>query len=241
MPVNIGALLCIQQCFLSSLFVGVLLLARAIYDSQRRWLSFGYAILGIAITLVLGVLLALIVGPVINRHRRRWNTISLPRRRGLGRVYTAEEKGKSATIATIGKTVRDFAQNLIRVTEEGCKLLINPQSTKADEQKWWEDVKNVVGQGTHDVGGEAASNAKEHVTKHLMDGGMNKADAEKLFERRWKQIIDLAEKVRKDIPKIEETAKLGWLKFVGGITALLSWRCNCRHGQRSIVSTKSDV
>jgi hypothetical protein len=42
--------------------VGVLLLAQAIYNSQRRWLSVGYAALAFAITIVLGVLMTLVLG-----------------------------------------------------------------------------------------------------------------------------------------------------------------------------------
>jgi hypothetical protein len=41
--------------------VAVLLLTQAIYNSQRRWLSFGYAILGFAIPFVLGLLLVLVI------------------------------------------------------------------------------------------------------------------------------------------------------------------------------------
>ena len=39
------------------------LLIDAIYDSKRRWLSLGYAILAFAVTIVAGILLTFLLGP----------------------------------------------------------------------------------------------------------------------------------------------------------------------------------
>ncbi len=63
---------------------------------------------------------------------------------------------------------------------------------------------------------------KEHLTKQWMDGGMSKAEAEAQFGLNWKKVIDLGDKVIKYAPKVEATAKSGWLKFVGMVTALFA-------------------
>lgn len=125
------------------------------------------------------------------------------------------------SIPSIAKTLTDFTQNLIKVTEEGINLQLRPH-TDAEQLKWEQDVRNVWSQGTHDVSDEAASDAREHATKHLIDGGMSEQNAKKLVEQQLKKVVDLGEQARKAIPKIGESAKLGWLKFVGAITALLA-------------------
>jgi hypothetical protein len=126
------------------------------------------------------------------------------------------------SFATAGKAITAFAQNLIRVAEDGANLMTHPYSEE-DRLKYEQDVSNVWREGTHDVGDEAASNAKEHVTKHLMDGGMSKENVEKLLEQpHWKRVMELGEQARKAIPKVEQAAKFGLLKFVGTISALFA-------------------
>jgi len=45
--------------------VALWFLIKAIYTSQRRWLSFGYAVLGFVITIVLGIILTFILMTIL--------------------------------------------------------------------------------------------------------------------------------------------------------------------------------
>ena len=63
---------------------------------------------------------------------------------------------------------------------------------------------------------------KKHLTKSWMDSGMSKVDAEAQFGAKWKNVKDLGDKVIKYAPKVETAAKVGWLKFVGVVTAIFS-------------------
>ncbi len=124
------------------------------------------------------------------------------------------------SIAHVGKTLNNINQNIIKTMKEGCDIVVNPKSTQADVDKFWEDFNNVFKDSSVDLGNEARSQAREGVTKHLMDGGMSKAEAEALFADQWKKVLDTAEKVRKNMPKVEAAGKLAWLKLTGMIAAL---------------------
>jgi hypothetical protein len=137
----------------------------------------------------------------------------------MGRTHSASP-GESMSIANVGKVIGQFEKNIMRVVKEGTDLLTNPNHTKEDELKWEQDCKNVFKTGTQDVGDEAYSQAKEGATKHLMDRGFSKEEAERWSENVAKKVMDQAEKVRAGIPKVEQAAKLGWLKFVAAVTAI---------------------
>ncbi len=124
------------------------------------------------------------------------------------------------SIAHVGKTLNNINQNIIRTMKEGCDLVVNQNSTQADTDKFWEDFNNVFKDSSVDLGDEARSQAREGVIKHLMDGGMSKAEAEALFADQWKKVLSTAEKVRKNMPRVEAAGKFAWLKLTGMITAL---------------------
>lgn len=123
------------------------------------------------------------------------------------------------SLATVGKVIGQVEQNIMRVVKEGTDLLTKPH-TKEDELKWEQDCKNVFKTSSQDIGDEAYSQAKEGATKHLMDRGLSKEEAERWSENVVKKVMDQAEKVRAGIPKVQQAAKLGWLKFVGAVTAI---------------------
>jgi hypothetical protein len=123
------------------------------------------------------------------------------------------------SIANVGKVIGQVEQNIVRVVKEGTDLFTKPH-TEEDVQKWEQDCKNVFKTSTQEIGDEAYSQAKEGATKHLMDRGFSKAEAERWSESVVKKVMDQAEKVRAGIPKVGQAAKLGWLKFVGAVTAV---------------------
>lgn len=124
------------------------------------------------------------------------------------------------SLANVGKVVSQVEQNIMRVVKEGTNLLTNPNHTKEDELKWEQDCKNVFKTSSQDISDEAYSQAKEGATKHLMDRGFSKQEAERLSENVVKKVMDQAEKVRAGLTKVQQAAKLGWLKFVGAVTAI---------------------
>ncbi len=73
---------------------------------------------------------------------------------------------------------------------------------------------------------------KKSFLKQWMNAGMSEAEVEAQFEGKWKEVIDLGDKIKevidlrdkviKSAPKVEAAAKSGWLKFVGMVTAIFA-------------------
>jgi hypothetical protein len=116
------------------------------------------------------------------------------------------------SVVTVGKTLTHITQNIIKVIKEGCDLAVH-NHTPAEEAKWEQDVRDVFKDSESTSADGARTAAKEDVTKHLMDGGMSKADAERLFEHRWQKVKALADKVHAVKPKVEQAGRFLWLKL----------------------------
>ncbi|MGA2052355.1 MAG: hypothetical protein ABSH19_03485 [Opitutales bacterium] len=122
--------------------------------------------------------------------------------------------------AAVGKTLHHIVENIVNVFKEGANLTTNYSDAAYD--KWKQDAANVFKDTGSDSAEEAKTQAKEGLTKHLMDGGMSKSDAEKWFEARWKDALDGAEKLRKTAPKVADAAQMTWKGFLGAVTAIFT-------------------
>jgi len=122
------------------------------------------------------------------------------------------------SVADAGKVIAKLEENIMKVVEEGTDLCLDPNHTKADELKWDQDANKVSGDGIHDLGDEARSQATDGATEYLMNRGFSKEDADKWPENSVKRVAEISEKVHKAVPKV----KYGFLKFVGVVTAIFS-------------------
>lgn len=121
----------------------------------------------------------------------------------------------------IGKTLNTVDQNIVKTIKEGTDFLSNPNEwTQENMDKLWEDIHNVFKDSSQQIGNEALREAKEAVTKNLLAGGMSKEDAEAWSSNYLKKVVDSAEKVRKNMPKIKATGRLAWLKLTGAVSLL---------------------
>lgn len=138
------------------------------------------------------------------------------------------------TAAHVGKTLTKVVDRIVNVFKEGAELTTN-YSDPAYE-KWKQDVSNVFHDTGADTTEEARSEAQERITKHLMDKGWSKDQAERWFEARWKEAVDGAEKIRRAVPKIG--ARIAW--FVGATAAIFAGALSVAVVQGRIAAHKTE-
>lgn len=121
---------------------------------------------------------------------------------------------KSFTTA-VGK----IHKNLIDTFEKAADAAIKGEADAEQTFKDFEKACKDTGSQSTDA---ARDEVKKHLTKSWMDKGISKADAEAMFEAKWKSVKDLGDKVMKSAPKVEAAVKSGWLEFVGVVTAIFA-------------------
>ena len=122
------------------------------------------------------------------------------------------------SIASIGKTVGTFENNIMTCIKDGVDLRINQNTTNADIANWEAQCNDIFKSGFQGISNEAYSQMQEGATNHLIDRGFSKEEAERITRDTLKRITGLAENIRKELPTVERTIKLGWVKFVGVVT-----------------------
>jgi hypothetical protein len=121
---------------------------------------------------------------------------------------------------SLTKAVYDIEKNLVRTFKDASNVALDPNHTMADVQRVWDNFAQACKDTGNTSTDAAHGEVKEHVTKHMREGGMSKAEADAWFESKWKNVKELGDKVMKATPKIEAAAKYAWLKFVGVVTAI---------------------
>jgi hypothetical protein len=115
--------------------------------------------------------------------------------------------------------VAKIHKNLIDTFEKAADAAVKGS---ADSEQTWHDFVNACKATGHDTTDAAHDEVEKHMTKHWMDRGMSKAEADVRFGEKWKRIKNLGDTVLTNAPKVEAAAKYGWLKFVGGVTAIFA-------------------
>lgn len=115
-----------------------------------------------------------------------------------------------------GKTLFDINQTILKWLNEKTSLenLTHPDIEKLEED-WRKLGKNTESKSLKQL----YSEIKEAVTKHLMDLGMSKKQADEWVSPRWKELIDRAETIRKSpsmaVPRVKKGG-WGWVHFFIG-------------------------
>jgi hypothetical protein len=91
--------------------------------------------------------------------------------------------------------IRENLEN--KFTHNASKAVNDPDDGKQAEQD--------ANKGGEDTSSTARDGANDEIGKH---------------DPAWKGVKDLSDKALETVPKVEAAAKYGWLKFIGGITAL---------------------
>jgi hypothetical protein len=120
------------------------------------------------------------------------------------------------------KALSKIEQKLIKSFEDAAQVAQDPNPSTDDIQRVWENFKQTCKDTGNTTTDAVQGEIKEHVTKQKQLDGMSKAEADKWFEQKWKDVKDLGDKVIGATPKIKSAAKFGWLKFVGAVTAIFS-------------------
>jgi hypothetical protein len=117
-------------------------------------------------------------------------------------------------MSSFTKAVSHITQNLVEKFEKASDVAMKGlNQTQSDVDQVWRDFDNACKDAEKTSIDAAYAELKEHVTKQMQDGGMSKAEAEKLFEDKWKAVMDLGAKIHK-------TGKFLWLKVLGVIAAV---------------------
>jgi hypothetical protein len=138
------------------------------------------------------------------------------------------------TAAHVGKTLAKVVDRIVNVFKEGAVLTTN-YSDPAYE-KWKQDVSNVFHDTGADTAEEARSEAQERLTKHLMDKGWSREQAERWVEARWKDAVDGAEKIKRTAPKMG--ARIAG--FVGATAAIFAGALSVAVVQGRIAAHKTE-
>jgi hypothetical protein len=123
---------------------------------------------------------------------------------------------------SLTKAAYDIEKNLVKTFKDASDVALDPHHTMADVQRVWDNFAQACKDTGNTSTDAARGEVKEHVTKHMREGGMSKAEADAWFESRWQNVKDLGDKIIKATPKIEAAAKYAWLKFAGVVTAIFA-------------------
>ena len=125
-------------------------------------------------------------------------------------------------MTSFSETVTKINKNLIDTFEKAADAAAKGT---ADAEQHWRNFEKAC-QDTGSTSLDAAyEKAKKHLTTRWMELGLTKAEAEARFAAKLKHLKELAEKsqtVQTYGPKVQAAAKYGWLKFVGGVTAIFA-------------------
>jgi len=118
------------------------------------------------------------------------------------------------------KGVTDISKALIKTFNKACDVALDPNHTQADIDQVWRDFEKAC----HDAGYTSTDAAREemkgHLIQQLQNGGMSKAQAEAWGEQKWKDVMDLGDRVREAVPKAEKAWRFMSLKVLGAIVVL---------------------
>ncbi len=117
------------------------------------------------------------------------------------------------------KTVKGVEENIIKVVKEGADLAARGGGTETERAAWEQHVKDVCKDGNQSFNDEAQKEMERHTTKHLMDRGAGKAEAQAWSSQTLKKVKDLNERIH---PKV--VAGERWLMLkLGAALAFGGW------------------
>ena len=114
------------------------------------------------------------------------------------------------------KAVSDITQNLVKTFKKACDVAIDPNRS-SDMEQVWRDFENACKDAGNTSTDAAHDEVKEHLARQMQGGGMSKAEFEKWFEQKWKDVKDLGDKVIEAAPKVKRFGKFLRLKILGAI------------------------
>ncbi len=115
------------------------------------------------------------------------------------------------SVPSVLKPIVNFEQNIMKVVKEGVDLLTHDH-TSEDVEAWEQHVRNVCKDGNQNINDAAQKQAQEQASKHLMDRGYTKKQADEWAESSMKKVKDLNDSVRKNLPKVKEFGRFFLLK-----------------------------
>src|SRR2546423_10537122 len=104
---------------------------------------------------------------------------------------------------------------------KGTEVLGDPHATSSDYRDAIDYVEQEFKNACQETGTTASDAARDEFEEHVLKG-LSKEDFERWFEHKARAVKDLAEKARNAAPKVENAAKVGWLQFVGVVSAIFT-------------------
>jgi len=117
------------------------------------------------------------------------------------------------------KAVTDIHQHLIKLFKDAAEVAIELNPTQADIDKVFLDLYHACRDAKYESLNAAYSELKGHLSREMQETGMSLAEADKRFDQKWKNVLDLGDRAQRAAPTVQKFGKFLWLKVAGAVAA----------------------